>query len=205
MDSIETKILGRIQRRGRGAVTTPGSLLDLGSRQAVDLALHRMVRKGTLRRLGRGLYDYPQTHPQLGPLLPPLEALAKALAGQRQIRIQPTGAYAANRLGLSEQVPAKIEFLTDGPSRKVNLESVEIQLRHTAPRNLAAAGRLSGLVIQALKHFGRDHVTPQHLEHLRRTLPARQRRALTKDLGLAPVWMQPLLRELAREDEADAV
>lgn len=68
-------------------MTTPGSLLDLGSRQAVDLALHRMVRKGTLRRLGRGLYDYPQTHPQLGPLLPPLEALAKALAGQRQIRI----------------------------------------------------------------------------------------------------------------------
>lgn len=205
MDSIETKILGRIKRRGRGSVTTPGSLLDLGSRQAVDLALHRMVRKGTLRRLGRGLYDYPQTHPQLGPLLPPLEALAQALAGQRQIRIQPTGAYAANRLGLSEQVPAKIEFLTDGPSRKVILEGMEIQLRRTAPRNLAAAGHLSGLVIQALKHLGRDHVTPQHLEHLRRTLPARQRRSLTQDLGLAPVWMQPLLRELAREDEADAV
>jgi len=74
----------------------PTDFLDLGSRQAVDLTLHRLVRKGTIRRLARGIYDYPKLHPVLGPLPPPPEGIAKAIAGRQQARLQPAGAYAAN-------------------------------------------------------------------------------------------------------------
>jgi hypothetical protein len=180
-------------------VVVPADFLDLGSRQAVGLALHRLAKKGVIRRLARGVYDFPKQHLVLGPLSPSADTIAQALAGRDRTRLQPAGAYAANALGLSDQVPAKAVFLTDGPSRTVKIGSMTIQLRRTTPRNMAAAGRLAGLVIQALRELGKDHVTSARVEHLKRTLPAEQRRELLKDLKLAPAWMHPIFRELAEE------
>ena len=125
-------------------------------------------------------------HPLLGPLLPPPDAIAKAVAGRQQARLQPAGAYAANLLGLSEQVPAKVVFLTDGLSRTVQIGPMAIHLRRTTPRNMATAGRLSGLLIQALRHLGKAHATSERIAHLKRTLPADNRRALIRDIRFAP-------------------
>ena len=195
--SIEKSILARVQGHGRGWVFTPRHFLDLASRPAITSALRRQTEGGTIRQLGRGLFDYPKVHPSLGQLSPTPEALATAVAGRDRVRLQPSGAYAANLLGLSEQVPAKVVFLTDGPSRTVKVGSMTLQLRRTTPRNMAAAGRPSGLVIQALRHLGAAHITSERIARLRRTLPADDRRALLKDLALAPQWMHRPLKELA--------
>lgn len=195
--SIDSKILSRIRAKGPGSVHVPANFLDLGSREAVDLALHRFAKNGTLRRLARGVYDSPKRHPALGTLSPSADAIAKALAERDHARLQPAGAYAANALGLSEQVPAKAVFLTDGPSRTVRIGSTTIQLRRTTPRNMAAAGRLSGLVIQGLRELGKDHITPARINQLKRALPAAKRRELLKDIKLAPAWMHPIFRDLA--------
>jgi hypothetical protein len=200
LQTIDNRVISRIYGTGRGSAFTPNAFLDLGGRDAVDQALSRLAAKGTIRRLARGLYDYPREHPELGVLSPDIQKVAKALAGKDRIRLQPAGAYAANLLGLSEQVPAKVVFLTDGPSRTVKIGRQEIQLRRTTPRNMAASGRLSGLLIQALRHLGKEHITPTRVAHLKRTLPARERQRLLKDLPLAPAWMHPLLRELAGVD-----
>ena len=197
--SIDSMILAAIRGQGRGSVFVPADFLDLGSREAVDIVLHRLGRKGTIRRLARGVYDFPKEHPVLGPLSPSADAVAKALAGRDRTRLQPAGAYAANVLGLSEQVPAKAVFLTDGPSRTVKIGPTTIQLRRTTAKNMETAGRLSGLLIQALRELGKEHVTPERREHLKRTLPADKRRELIKDLRLAPAWMHPIFRELAGE------
>jgi hypothetical protein len=197
--SIDSRILATIRSHGRGSVFVPTDFLKIGSREAVDLALHRLARKGTIRRLARGVYDFPKEHPVLGPLSPSAEVVARALAGRDRTRLQPGGAYAANVLGLSEQVPAKAVFLTDGPTRTIRIGPTTIQLRRTTPKNMAAAGRLSGLLIQALRELGKEHVTPERREHLKRTLPADKRRELVKDLQLAPAWMHPIFRELAEE------
>lgn len=197
--SIDSRIRASIRSRGRGSLFVPADFLDIGSREAVDVALHRLVREGTIRRLARGVYDFPKEHPILGPLHPSAEDVAKALAGRDRLRLQPAGAYAANALGLSEQVPAKAVFLTEGSSRMVKIGPMTIQLRRTTPRNMAAAGRLSGLLIQALRALGQEHVTPERREHLKRTLPVDQRRKLLQDLRLAPAWMHPIVRELAGE------
>lgn len=119
--SIDAKILSAINSCGKGAFFVPADFLEFGSREAIDIALHRLNRKGTIRRLARGVYDFPKAHAALGLLSPSAEAVAKALAGRDCTRLQPAGAFAANALGLSEQVPAKIVFLTDGPSRTVKI------------------------------------------------------------------------------------
>jgi hypothetical protein len=199
MQTIDSRLKSRIYGSGRGSAFTPNDFLDIGRRDAVDKALSRLAAKGTIRRLARGLYEYPQEHPELGKLSPDIGKVAKALAGKDRIRLQPAGAYATNLLRLSEQVPAKVVFLTDGPSRTVKIGRQEIQLRRTTPRNMAAAGRLSGLLMQALRHLGKEHITPARVEHLKRTLPPKERRQLLKDLRLAPAWMHPLFRELAGE------
>src|SRR5580698_9760168 len=195
--SIDSRVFAAIHSRGRGSVFVPTDFLEIGSREAVDITLHRLARKSTIRRLARGVYDFPKDHPVLGRLSPSAEAVAEALAGRDRTRIQPAGAYAANALGLSEQVPAKAVFLTDGPSRTVKVGPTTIQLRRTTARNMAAAGRLSGLLIQALRQLGKEHVTPERRTHLKRALPANKRRELLKDIRLAPAWMHPIFRELA--------
>lgn len=203
--SIDSKVLSRIYGRGRGSVHVPNDFLGLGSREAVGLALHRLAKKGTIRHLARGIYDYPKQHPKLGDLLPSAETVAQAIAGRDRARLQPAGAYAANLLGLTEQVPAKAVFLTDSLSRTTKIGPVTIQLRRTTPRNMATAGRLSGLLIQAFRELGKDHITPARIDHLRRTLPANKRRDLMNDIKLTPAWMRPIFQDLAEASDETQV
>ena len=122
-----------------------------------------------------------------------LDAIKQALERKDGLRLQPTGVYAANLLGLSEQVPAKVVFLTDGASRVVNVGPTQIELKRRTPRHMGRAGRLSGLVVQALRSFGQAHVQDRHVERLRERIPAGDRAGLLDDLALAPAWMHPTL------------
>ena len=196
--SIDTQVLNRIYGHGRGWVFTPASFLDLGTRTAVASALVRHKRAGVVRQLARGLYDYPIEHPRMGRVAPPADAVARAIARRDAVRLQPAGAYAANVLGLSEQVPTKIVFLTDGPPRRVKLGRREIVLKRTTPRNMATAGRKSGTVIQALRHVGQRHVDDKMVSILDRQLSPVDRDQLRKDLRYAPAWVADLLRPLTR-------
>ncbi len=196
-DSVDTQVLQRIQAQGPGWVFTPQDFADLGSRDAVATALRRHKAAGTIRLLGRGLYDLPRHHHLLGVLWPEIDAIKQALERKDGLRLQPTGVYAANLLGLSEQVPAKVVFLTDGASRMVKVGPTQIQLKRTTPRHMAAAGKLSGLVIQALRSFGQVHVQPRHADILRERIPPKERAGLLEDLALAPAWMHPILRKVA--------
>ncbi len=197
MQSIENTIINRIYGHGRGWCFTPSDFLSVGSHGAVRIALLRLKRKKIIRQLGTGLYDYPRTHPELGMLSPDPEAVAKALAREQNIRIQPSGAYAANLLGLSEQVPARIVFLTDGAPRKIRVGNQEIALRRTTPHNMTTAGRISGTIIQALRFIGKDRITPAHKQSLMRRLTAADKRQLLKDRLYAPGWMRSLLEEVS--------
>lgn len=198
-NSTDDLILKAINSLGHGAVFVPTDFLSFGSRQAVDIALHRLVQKKTIRRLARGIYDFPKVHPKLGKLQPSPEKIAEALVGRDGARIQPTGAYAANILGLSEQVPAKVVFLTDGSSRTVKIGTTTIQLRRTTPKNMAMAGRLSGLLVQALRELGKEHITPERIEHLKRTIPLDARKELLKDIRFAPEWMHSIFKKLSEK------
>lgn len=196
VQSIDSQVLSRIYGHGRGWAFTPASFLDIGSRVAVASALTRHKRTGIIRHLARGLYDYPMKH--LGRVAPPADAVARAIARRDAVRLQPAGAYAANVLGLSVQVPTKILFLTDGPTRRVKLGRREILLMRTTPRNMATAGRKSGTVIQALRHVGQRHVDDKVVSIVDRQLGPADRAQLLKDLRYAPAWIADLLWPLTR-------
>ncbi|MBM3967915.1 MAG: hypothetical protein FJ308_23100, partial [Planctomycetes bacterium] len=85
------------------------------------------------------------------------------------------------------------------PSRTMRIGPLTIQLRRTTPKNMAMAGRLSGLLVQALRELGQDNITPERCDHLKRTISVEKRRELLQDLPLVPTWMQPIFRELAEE------
>lgn len=202
MQSIEKSISSRIQRKGGGACFTPKAFLDLGSPGAVRIALHRLERRGVLRRLARGLHDYPKQHLSIGFLSPSPDEVAKALSERDASRLQPSGSYASNLLGLSEQVPARIVFLTDGPARHVKIGRQEIILKNTTTRIMASANRISGTVIQALRYLGARQVGKQHIEHLQHTLSASDKALLKRDRIYAPGWMHRIIDAIAENPQA---
>lgn len=194
--SIDNKVLDRIYGHGMGWVFVPASFLDLGSRNAVASALKRHKKQGLIRQLARGLYDYPRNDSQLGELSPSSDSIAMAMAGRDAVRLQPSGAHAANLLGLSDQVPMKILYLTDGPSRTVRVGNKQIILKRTTPRNMAAAGKISGLAIQALRYLGQSHVDDTIIARLDRRLDADARRQFLKELRYAPRWIADIMGRL---------
>jgi hypothetical protein len=199
--SIENKIVSRIYGKKRGWVFTPSHFLDLGSRAAIAQSLVRLARAGTVRRLARGLYDYPRSHPDFGTLPPDYELVAQALAGRDSLKIQPSGAYAANLLGLTEQVPAKIVFLTDGSNRTVQIGKRKIVLKRTTPKNMVTAGKISGLVIQSLRYLGKKHVDPTVIKKLKNRFSGEDEKQLLRDIRYAPVWVGDIFRQLQRQGE----
>jgi predicted transcriptional regulator of viral defense system len=194
---IEPRVLSMVYGHGRGWVFTPNAFATLGDARSVGMALTRLSRRGTIRQLARGLYEYPRQSKQFGTLPPATEEIAKALEGRHATRVQLSGAHAAHALGLTEQVPVRTVYLTDGGSRRVKIGKREIVLKRTTPRNMATAGRTSGLVIQALRWLGQRNVDQKIISRLRRTLKPEDKAALVKDAHLAPAWIGAIFHRLA--------
>ncbi len=199
--SIDSQVISRVYGKGRGSVFTPNDFSDLGAYMAVAKSLSRYAKAGTIRRLAPGLYDYPAQHPLTGTLLPAPEKIARALAGRDAAKLQPAGAYAANLLGLSEQVPMRITYLTDGRSRKVQVGNMEIHLRHSSTRFLATRTDIAGLIIQALRHIGKEHMGDREYAILKKRVPPTARKEMLTDIKRAPVWIANIMRKLAAEPE----
>lgn len=205
MSHIQDDILDRIRGRDRGRVFTPKDFLDLGSRDAADQSLSRLVKTGQLTRLGRGLYHSPGVNERLGiPIVPDPDEIAEALGRQTGARVVPSGAAAANRLGLSTQVPAQPVYLTDGRSRQVRIGRMIFRIRHAAPKELSAASRTSVMVFQALRHLGRSAVDEQVVARLRRALSPNQRRELLRDAPYTTDWIAAVVRQVAQDEEKPA-
>lgn len=194
--TFETQILRRIQGLGRGSVFSARDFADLGTRSTVDWVLQQLTAKGKIRRLSRGIYDYPQTSAIVGLVPPDPYQVARAITNRDGSRLQPTGAYAANLLGLSDQIPARSEFLTESDERVIQIGNQEIILRKTTPRIMRMAGKISGLVTQAFRFMGKDFITPEIIAQLRQQLSEKEKETLRKDIALPPAWIADYFRQI---------
>ncbi len=207
MVPIADKIMKRVSTRGRGKwVSTPKDFLDLGSRVAVDQALHRLVKAGRLRRVGHGLYDMPRISEVLKRPAPvDLDVAVAALARRDGVRIMPDGLTAANQLGLTNAVPAKASYVTDGHSRTLKIDGRTVRFRHAGPRVMQWAGKPAAPVVQALRWLGPDAAADARVvSTLRRLLPDHVKRDLFENSRDLPGWAMPLARSITT-DQAVAV
>src|ERR1700722_4225365 len=140
----------RIEHFGSGKAFSAKDFLDIASRTTVDVTLASLTQDGKLRRIRRGLYDMPRVNPALGgKLSPDMDEAARAMARRQRWKIVPEGAWAANLLGLSTQVPAKITYLTDGPNKEVPIGRRSIYFKHARPTAMGGLEGKLGVGVQA--------------------------------------------------------
>ena len=202
MSSLATKIMRRINGHGRGNwVCTPKDFLDLGNRAAVDRALSRLVEDHTLRRIGRGLYDLPRTSDLLDRPVPPnLDVAVGAIARRDRLQILPDGIVAAHELGLTNAVPVRNSYATDGASRVLKVGGRTVQLQSASPEIMRWADRPGVRAIQALYWLGKDAASdPMVVEILRSNLPAPVKVDLMQDVDTLPFWMAKIVRSACLE------
>lgn len=195
MQSIDDKVIAKIKKAKRGSLFFTEDFLSFGSAKAVAKALERMVEKEEVFRVARGIYARLEKDPILGLLKPSTEAIAQAIAKRDKARIVPTGILALNALGLSTQVPMNVVYLTDGAKRKIDLGKRKILFKNTAPKNLSAIGKISSLVIQALKEIGKDNYTENEIQIILKQLTKEEPYRLEHDIRLAPEWIRVIMRQ----------
>lgn len=197
---VASKVLKRIKSKGNRWVFIPRDFLDLGSRNAVDHALSRLCSLGKIRRLTQGIYDNPRISPIVGVVSPDPIQIAEAIARRDNAKIQVAGAYSANLLGLSEQVPAKHLFLTDGKSRIIKISGWSLHFKNVRPSSLVGVGTIAGTIIQALKYIGKDYITPAMIKRLKSVIQDKDKSQLLKHRPKVPGWMQDFINEITKKE-----
>jgi hypothetical protein len=199
-NSIEKRILKSIYARGYAWSFSGKDFSLLGSRAAIDIALHRLEKNGTIRRVCRGIYDLPKHSELLNQSLSPdLDSVANAIARKFGWRIQINGATALSLLRLSEQTPAMILYSSDGPSRKFKIGKNTIQFKHTSLKDAGFSLRESSIIVQALKSLGADRITEEVILAIRQWLDPRLRNKVLRDTKITTGWIQTAIAKICRE------
>ena len=193
--SVEKQIEKSIKSKQNGVLIIPDDYMGYGSSDAVRKALDRLENKQIIVRVAQGIYVRPKISKLIGPLVPTAEEVGEAIAKRDRIRTIPTGRYALNALGLSTQVPMNIVLLTDGSPREIKVGKRKIKFKKTTPKNLLAKGKISRLVIQALKEIGNGKVTTEEEIKIIGLLKKEDTKDLLHDIALAPVWIQKIMRK----------
>jgi len=195
MPTVQEKIVTKIKQAGRGWCFTALHFSELGTNESIRKALSHLAKIGQIKRLSFGLYEYPRKHKALGVLPPDLNRVIQAVTEKDKVKFQPFGAYAANLLGISEQVPANIVVLTSGATKTICVGKTEIQFKRTTPKNMLAAGTITGLIIQAFRFIGRDNITASMIKKLRKNFSSDDLNQLRRALDLPPVWISTFMKK----------
>ncbi|MDE3179764.1 MAG: hypothetical protein KGM47_08895 [Acidobacteriota bacterium] len=196
------QILARIYGSGRGNAFTPKDFLDLTSHETARQSLRRLADEGTIRRLMRGVYDYPAFSNLFNaPASPDPDAVARAIARSHGWTILPSGETALNLLGLSTQVPAQWEYYGDGPSKTYKWSGGTLAFKHRANKETTVLSPKTALVVQALKTLGKKRVDDSALDTLRAKLNEKERARAAREARYATSWVYEIIKRLAGTKE----
>ena len=200
--TIENQVTNRIYGHGKSWAFSAKDFVRLGSRGAIDIALFRLLDKGIIRRVIRGIYDFPKYSELLGQTLSPdLDQVANALARKFGWRIQVTGPSALNLLGLSTQVPGRVVYASDGPDRVFAIGKQTLEFKHASLKEAGFKLRESSIIVQGLKSLGAERVTPEIIDTIRQWLDPRLRDRVLDDTRTATGWVYAAIGKICREGD----
>lgn len=200
MQDINSKILFRVYGHGRGWAFFPNEFAGEFGRKQIDNALSDLAGEGKIRRICRGMYDYPKYSDLLGQeLSPDFDLVARAFARKFNWRIQPSGDAALNLLGLSTQVPGKYIYLSDGPNRSYVIGNYKLEFKKTVLKEVGFKYRESGIIVQALKTLGKEQISPELLDKFRKAIDANMFSKILKDTKTVTGWIYDCIMEICRE------
>jgi Family of unknown function (DUF6088) len=199
--SIENKVIEYLKYKQKGKIYFSNDFASLGSSESIRKSLSNLVKKEILIRLTQGIYLYPKIDKEFGVLYPSVDDVCRAIAKRDKARIEPTGVFALNSLGLSTQIPVNVVYLTDGIPRKIKYGNRTIKLKKTAPKNLAMKGKVSSLVVAALKQLGKENVTQEVELQLVKALKKESVENVLHDARLAPEWISRIILNLINSSE----
>lgn len=210
---LKAQIVDRIGQGELSAAWTPTDFLDLGGRDAVDKTLQRLVKTGELRRIDRGLYDKPRFNSLTQhDSVPDPRSVIDAVARRDQIRVLVDGMTAANDLGFTNAVPAKVVVHSEARTKSIKLGNLAITFKQTAASKLYWAGRPAMRIVQAL-HWLRDTMSGDDTDQWRLRLAAlltdpdhgaELRKDLADGMSTLPAWMQEILRPYVMAEASKA-
>jgi hypothetical protein len=190
MQSTYNKIISRIYGHGKGWTFSKKDFSDLGSRGAIDIALHRLNDAKIIRRIARGLYDYPIYSELLKQQLSPdLNQIAKALSRKYGWTICPDGETALNLLGLSTQVPARITYLSNGATKQIQIGNQRIYFKNTNLKETQLKDDKSTLIVQALKALGKERIDDNIISSIKKQLTQEDKKRTLKNTKYITDWI----------------
>jgi hypothetical protein len=211
---LKTHLLKHIIESPQIEVWTPNDFVRFGSRSAIDKALQRLAASGELRHIDRGLYDRPKKNDLTRkPTVPDYRAVIQAVARRDNSRLVLDGMTAANDLGLTTAVPARIEVLVDARLKPIRIGNQVIHFKTAAPSRLFWAGRPAMRIVQALYWMQDLLAEPRErektMQQLRKVLADPKggpaiRDDLRKGFSALPIWMQEFVTALVRRAQPDA-
>lgn len=203
MISVQKQIAQIVENKKRGHLIFPALFKGLGTDAAIKMALTRLVKAGKIVRVAHGIYTKPKQDPVLGKLLPSLDFVAEAVAKKEKVKIRPTALDAINKLGLSEQVPTRTIYITDGRRKEIKVGKSKIIFKPTTAKKLALKGEFSGLVIQALEVLEPHTIDQQRREKILYFLKLEEPKILKHDLKLAPAKVNNFIYKLLKDSAND--
>ena len=200
-NSTSSRVTRKIYGMGRGWAFSVIEFSTFGTRSAIDVTLHRLLKKGTIRRVIRGIYDYPVYSKVLKTeMSPDMDQVARALARKFGWRIQPSGPTALNLLGLSTQVPSQWMYLSDGPNRTYKIGKQTLTFKQSPLKESGFKLRESALIVQALKSLGSQRISPEVVTRIRRQLDPKLHTKVLKDAKTATGWVYEIIRKICSEE-----
>lgn len=200
MQNIEIKVINRIYGKGRGWSFYRGDFADLAAISTVDKALSRLAEKGHIRRVMRGLYDFPK-HSKLleKQLSPDIDQVANAQARKFGWTIQVSGNAALNILGLSSQVPTHYLYHSTGPSRDYKIGNVALSFKKASLKDMGFRHSHSALLVQALKALDNRNLEEPQKQMIRAHFSPFQQKQILKDARHTTAWVYELIKTIFKD------
>ena len=202
MESITERVFSRIYGHGMGWVFSQIDFFDLGSKNAIDKLVSRSAKKGTIRRLMQGLYDYPIYSKLLDEELPPkMDKVAEAVARKYTWNIIPEGSTALHLLGLDLQVPARYTFLSSGPSREYHIQEQKLTFLHRKISHTMIKDHYTATLVQAIQAIGRGNITNKQRKQLSSLRTAKEYLKIIRETKSITAWIHDVIIHIANLTE----